>query len=1083
MVVVSKWRFSDVIHTVCDTIVDTFYRKQAFVKTMVFVNVGLILLLHWYFVSLLQAFPLQLRNHVPGTVTHELVAEERARHLKLVNSPQNKAVYTQLKYAANAFFDVDTNTIGTTHFTPYNQYQRQPYVANGYIGARIPNLGQGFTYDQISDSADATNDDLLNGWPLFNERYSGAFVAGFFDIQKNTTGTNFPELLANGYESVIASVPQWTTLQVSTIKDGVDFSLDPVNSVDMNNVISSYGQNLSLVNGIVTTEYTWLDDIRIKYKILAHRKEINLGLVELSISNMGNTSLTFNVTDVLDASTAQRSQLTGVNSDGKGIYITFLPNELNYINGAIYSTLHVEDGSSIQLSSSTSKVSQYVEVTVNPGRTSRVVKLVGVATTDLDPRNLDSLDKVLAFAKKVSQTYTNADDVVESHLVAWAQTLESTPAITFADDRLLTLASRASLFHLTANTRPDANGVTAAMGVAGLSSDSYAGMVFWDADIWMMSGLLPFIPSHAKSIVNYRMHTHDQAIKNLPEGAKGAVYPWTSGRFGNCTATGPCLDYEYHINVAVAMSAWQLYLSGAADEQFLADVVYPLVNDAAEFFADYVVTYDDTLKQFTTHNLTDPDEYANHVDNGAYTNSGISLVEKWAIQISNHLGKEFPLQYSNIVGNMHLPTSGNSDNITLEYTGMNSSVGIKQADVIMITYPLQNELISEAQALTNMEFYSVKQVNYGPAMTFPIFSIVASHVSTSGCASQSYLQKAVQPFLRGPFAQFSEQNNDDFLTNGGTHPAFPFMTAHGGFLQAVTQGLTGLRFGYVIEDGQIKRALDLDPTALPCLPNGVIFDGIKYNNHSLSFAVNETSFTVKNNGPISEKSDGVVRIRIADRNPSRGIYTINSGEDFSFPLYTPKPSYPTSISECGLASFYNITDGAYGDSPILINDGDNTTQWQAKYNDTTGKILVDFKQFKNVSNGIINWGDKPPKNWKLSQFTGSLVEFKDVEDVLSQVDFGNELYNIYRYEDEDYKLYKQDEVFQVVLSSNVSISAPFILEDYNTIELPKRQNTTEFTIDEELYSQFLLIEIEGIHNTVPIEDDTGGAKLYEVVFF
>ena len=28
------------------------------------------------------------------------------------------------------------------------------------------------------------------------------------------------------------------------------------------------------------------------------------------------------------------------------------------------------------------------------------------------------------------------------------------------------------------------------------------------------------------------------------------------------------LDYEYHINMAVAMASWQLYISGAADDTF-----------------------------------------------------------------------------------------------------------------------------------------------------------------------------------------------------------------------------------------------------------------------------------------------------------------------------------------------------------------------------------------------------------------------------------------------------------------------------------------------------------------------------------
>jgi trehalose/maltose hydrolase-like predicted phosphorylase len=35
---------------------------------------------------------------------------------------------------------------------------------------------------------------------------------------------------------------------------------------------------------------------------------------------------------------------------------------------------------------------------------------------------------------------------------------------------------------------------------------------------------------------------------------KSVLYPWTSGRYGNATSTGPALDYEYHINYVIALS-------------------------------------------------------------------------------------------------------------------------------------------------------------------------------------------------------------------------------------------------------------------------------------------------------------------------------------------------------------------------------------------------------------------------------------------------------------------------------------------------------------------------------------------------
>ncbi|EGW35233.1 uncharacterized protein SPAPADRAFT_132877 [Spathaspora passalidarum NRRL Y-27907] len=1058
---------------------------KGIVTMVIFANLITLVSIHLLFLKYANAFPHIARNQDEfGTIKNNPSKDQQSPFsdqsglINLINSPQNKAIYSQMKYSSYAFYDNTTNTVGTIEYVPFNQYQRQPYVANGYIGSRIPNLGHGFTYDQLSDAPDANDDDLLNGWPLFNQRYAGAFIAGFFDIQKNTSGTNFPELLDNGYESVIAAVPQWTTLKLSTTKDNQNYTLDPSLPPAQIGSISNYVQNLSLSNGIVTTQYTWLDSIEVKYEILAHRHNIHLGVVNLEVYNSGNETVRLDITDEIDFNSAQRSQLTGVNTDDKGIYVTFQPSEIDYVNGAIYSTLIVDSPITRQTTNGTT-AQQIATIYLQPHESLSANKFVGIASSDLNPDQLTTTDSVLNIAKEVSQKHQKLKPVVKSHNEQWKKTLGENPLVTFPDAPLLNLGSRASIYHLIANTRPDAQGVTAALGVGGLSSDSYAGLVFWDADLWMSNALLPFAPDHAKSIVNYRLYTHAQAVKNMPAGYEGAVYPWTSARFGNCTGTGPCLDYEYHINVAVAKAAWNYYLSGAGDEDYLADVAYPIINDAATFFSGYLAQYNESVNRYTTHNLTDPDEYANHVDNGAYTNAGISLVMKWAIALGNHLGKDVPQIFQNIAGNMYIPSANNSQEITLEYSGMNSSVGIKQADVIMMTYPLDNELLDLEQAYENMEFYSMKQVSYGPAMTFPIFSIVAANLAPTGCASQSYLQKAIQPFLRGPFAQFSEQNNDNFLINGGTHPAFPFLTAHGGFTQAVLQGLTGMRYDYFIQNGTLVRALRVDPIALPCLGSGVQYEGIYYNNHSVAMSINETHFTIQNRGPTEKSAGKYINIIVDDRNPKQGQYALDDYDEMVIPLYTPIASYPDSISECGLASFYNITEGAYGDLPISINDGDNTTRWQVKNNDTIGKILVDLKSFKNISNILFNWRDKPPQTLRLSVYNDN--QFTDATDFFSKVDFGNGLYNDYKYHNPDSQIVNQSDVFTEVYSASVDITAPYDSNEFNEVMVPDRSNITSLNLN--LYNRFLLIEVNGIHDAEPVEGDTGGAKLAEVTFF
>ncbi|KAG7662364.1 ATH1 [[Candida] subhashii] len=1061
-----------------DYIKQTIRHRKLLISMVIFANLFALISVHLFILKFSRGYP-----YVPATKQQDttkstnLQPTDQTSLYDLINSPNNKAIFSQIKFSDFAFYDNESNVVGTVEFAYFNQYQRQPYVANGYIGSRIPNVGQGFAYDSLSNSPGANEDDLLNGWPLFDKRYAGAFIAGFYDIQVNTTGTNFPELLENGYESVIAAVPQWTTLMLSAEIDGQTYTLDPSLRTDLIGDISNYVQNLSLSNGIVTTQFTWLNALEVRYEILAHRTEVNLGLVNLQVINFGNETIQLDIIDKLDFESAQRSQLTGVNYDDNGIYITFQPSEINYIDGAIYSTLNV-DGP-ISRSSTNDTVSQTSRIFLNEGRTINASKFAGIASTDFDPDHLKSAQDVLSLARQVSQKHHNVNEVVKTHKAGWKDTFQKEPVVTFNSDPLLTLGSRASVFHLLANTRPDAQGVTGALGVGGLSSDSYAGLVFWDADLWMLNAILPFAPSHAKSLVNYRLHTHQQAIENVPQGYQGAVYPWTSGRFGNCTGTGPCLNYEYHINFAVARAAWQLYISGAADDDFLANVAYPLITDAATFFSQYLADYNDTLGRYVTHNLTDPDEYANHVDNGAYTNAGISLVMKWAISVASHLGREFSPLFQNIAGNMFLPTADNSQNITLEYSGMNSSVDVKQADVIMLTFPLENELIDNEQAFTNMEFYSAKQVSYGPAMTFPVFSIVAAVLAPSGCASQSYLQKAIQPYLRGPFAQFSEQNNDDFNINGGTHPAFPFLTAHGGWVQAVLQGLTGFRFDYATDNGSLVRMLRLDPIALPSLGDGVEYKGVNYNNHSLSMSINATHFKVTNEGKTNKNADDSIKILIAERNPMAGVYDLKDGEDLIFPLYTPAYTFANSISECGLANFYNITEGALGDAPISINDGDNTTRWQVQYNDTVGKVLVDLRRFRSVSHILFNWGDRPPQNLSVSKYIGN--EFTQATDFFAKVDFGNQLYQNYKYLNPEQKLVKQADVFQQVHSSAVEINAPYDPNEFFEVVVPDRHNTTSLDLDIE--SRFLLLEVEKIHNTEAIDGDFGGAKFVEVVVY
>lgn len=979
----------------------------------------------------------------------------------LVNSAQNKRIFSKLLHSLNAFYDPNLNVVGTLDFNPSHIYQTQPYVANGFLGSRIPNLGHGYAQDlQTYPEADS------NGWPLFNKRYAGAFAAGFYDLQPNTNGSNFPWLNQYGGESVISSIPQWTTLTLSMGNK----KLDPAGTNW--GKISDYVQNMSFSDGLVTTSYLWQNSVRVTYRIVAHRQLPEVGVVEVSLVNEKSFPVSMTASDILDGTSSHRTSIISSGFDKSGIHMSFTPSGLDYVHGVIYSKFLTDNDQKISFESDF--VSNSVDITLPPKQAVKIAKVVAIATSDLHP-HLDS-NGLLAYAKSLTQK-ANAEELFSTSALAWADVLGSSLSVSFPDDPLLTLTARASIYHLLANTRADATGVTSALGVSGLSSDSYGGMVFWDTDLWMLTALLPFNPGHARSLVNYRMSLHDQARDNIhsPLATKafaGAAYPWTSGRFGNCTGTGPCFDYEYHLNAAVAHLAWQIYLSGAGDDNYLKDVAFPLIDDAARFLASYA-EYNDLLGKFTTANLTDPDEYANHIDNGAYTNAAISALVGWARRAGSILGVSKP-EYLPIEGNMNVPVSPDDPNLVLEYLGMQADVGIKQADVIMMSYPLENELLTLEQARANMDFYSSRQVSFGPAMTFPIFSVVSLMLLSGGCASQSYLQKAVQPFLRGPFAQFSEQNNDYYGSNGGTHPAFPFLTAHGGFLQAILQGFLGLRFDVKSQSGQYVRILKLDPLHLATLPRGFYVDGVHYMNRTLSFNLTADTLLVSDRGIVQGTQTQALSILIetGERIGSRE-YILKAGSSVLLPLYRLSSGFNLSITECGLSKITNITSGMHGDATVSVNDGDNSTHWQAA--ETLGKLLFDLREAKQLHSGFINWGNRPPLTVSVYAYKGSL---ELTPEILAGVDFGNDLHKKFEFARLS-KLAKESSVFQEVYFQEVGVTAPYNVSAGSLISVVSEFNVTELNFPPTEASRFYLIRFDGLHDNA----GDGGAKIHEIALF
>lgn len=265
-----------------------------------------------------------------------------------------------------------------------------------------------------------------------------------------------------------------------------------------------------------------------------------------------------------------------------------------------------------------------------------LTKYVGIASSDAFPHS----ELATALSATKSALDTGYEKLLDEHREAWDALWEDSDIVIEGEDGIQ-LAARASLFHILSNVREGAEGHGLgdnSIAPAGLTSTSYAGQVFWDADTWIFPSLLALFPSYAQSITNFRSRQLGAAQENVKAfNRSGAIWPWTGGRYGNCTGVGPCYDYEYHLENDIALAQWQ-YWAATQNRTWLQTKGWPVISSIAKFWASQVVPSNTTRGKYDTLNETDPDEYANFRDNAAFTNAGVSVVLRKAIELAGVLG-------------------------------------------------------------------------------------------------------------------------------------------------------------------------------------------------------------------------------------------------------------------------------------------------------------------------------------------------------------------------------------------------------------------------------------------------------------
>jgi protein-glucosylgalactosylhydroxylysine glucosidase len=381
---------------------------------------------------------------------------------------------------------------------------------------------------------------------------------------------------------------------------------------------------------------------------------------------------------------------------------------------------------------------------------------------------LNEAERLTIFAK-----LQGTDRLISFHEKAWSDIWKSDIQITGDEQSQQDVHSM--LYHLYSFTR---EGTAYSLSPMGLSGLGYNGHVFWDADLWMFPAILVMHPEMAKSMIDYRYDRLDAARKNaFSHGYQGAMFPWESAASGVeetpvWALSGP---FEHHITACVGLAAWNYYCV-TQDKVWLREKGWPIMSATADFWASRVER--NGPGHFDIMNVVAADEWAENVDNDAFTNGAAKVLLQHATEAAGILGMKANPEWNLVAENIPvLQLNG----ITREHAKYNGE-GIKQADVNLLAYPLK--LITDpALVKKDLVYYQSRVPNQGtPAMTQAIFALLYARLG-QGDSAYHFFKDAYVPNLNPPFRVIAE-------TKGGTNPYFA--TGAGGILQAVIMGFGGL---------------------------------------------------------------------------------------------------------------------------------------------------------------------------------------------------------------------------------------------------------------------------------------------------
>jgi protein-glucosylgalactosylhydroxylysine glucosidase len=552
------------------------------------------------------------------------------------------------------------------------------------------------------------------------------------------------------------------------------FSVDGTDISSKN--ISSMKQTLNMQRASFTTSFNYQDKAIISYTYYALRQLPFTVLMDITVQ--AKKDIEIEPASVMEAPDALRDVQNYYNEiDRPHVVISLLTSTARSPTGKLlmvasntflFSDPHGQEPRLIHEMWDNNMHLLKFKRKIKAGETYRFSIAGSSITSAHDEDPLNEAERLTIFAK-----LQGADRLISFHEKAWNEIWKSD--IQISGDEQSQQDIRSMLYHLYSFTREGTSFSLSPMGLSGLG---YNGHVFWDADLWMFPALLVLHPEMAKSMIEYRYERLDAAKKNaFSHGYKGAMYPWESAASGVeetpvWALSGP---FEHHITACVGLAAWNYYCV-TQDKEWLRVKGWPIISATADFWASRVER--NGPGHYDINNVVAADEWAENVDNNAFTNGAAKVLLQHATEAAGILGIKADPDWMKVSDNIPILQM---NGVTMEHAQYKGE-GIKQADVNLLAYPLK--LITDpARIKKDLVFYQSRVPNQGtPAMTQAVFALLYSRLG-QGDTAFHFLKDAYIPNLNPPFRVIAE-------TKGGTNPYFA--TGAGGILQAIIMGFGGL---------------------------------------------------------------------------------------------------------------------------------------------------------------------------------------------------------------------------------------------------------------------------------------------------